>query len=363
MAYEQIKVSADGYQYEGWESVQIISELEMPWIDFTLSTTEIAEPGDWGKPGHSIFRKWNFPPGTNIEIFATGDFVIAGIVYAYMPSADPDRHMVTVNGSTKGRNWAESSVDHKTGNWENTTDAQIIQDLAKPYNARILDETKPEKVPYWQVRQGATNYAETVRLLSDFQKMLSHDKDGMVVTDGSAIPYSTVQAGIIQGENVLRMSAVLQTLGFYRTDVVGQKVVGIGEQEFNIKGTAIDPSKMADRRKRLIAQRDLTPSLAARRAEWEMMRQSGHELEATFLVPGWRDQHGQFWRPNSDVYVWAPMMQIDCVLRVKRVILSQTIAQGTVAEITLVDPRAYGGPQTACSSGAMWMIGIGGGAR
>lgn len=368
MADELVKIATGGFLYEGWETVQIISEIDVPYLDFIVETTEIGEPGEWGKPGRSKFRDWNFPPGSPIEIYANDTFVLSGAVYVYQADVSPDMHKVQVSGSTTGLDFIESSVDHPTGNFENTTDAVIIQTLATPYGQQIINDTPPESVPYWQIRQGSSNFFEITRLLQDYQKFLGSDPHGNIVVRGgkfieqdisSFTPYG-VGGAIMQGENVLSMSCRMQDYGFAIKKVLAQSVIGVDHLSLEVFGEAFDGSRRPTRRQTIIAQRDMTQPMAQRRAEWEIMRQSGDELEATFLVRGWRNTDGHFWRVNTDVYVWAPILQIDCVLRIKRVILSQSVAQGTVSQITVTNPQAYGGPQIACSSGDMWMIPVGG---
>lgn len=345
--FEQVQVIADGVLYEGWESVIITCSMEDIFSWCQLTTTEVGGLKD---PINPVFDKWNFPPGTPITILATGTPVFAGVVDLYAPVLDANQHSITVTARTYSKDFAESSVKHTTGNFEDMTDVQIVQQFAAAAGVPLTSYvSRQDLIPYWQIRQGATNYEEAMRILQQRGKMLwAPLPDGtLVITDG--LSFGTVtDSALVQGVNCIRLSARLTDQGWSLVDVIGQ---GRSAKDLQPFGVALNPFSHQpggglsapfigrSRYLRIIDQAATTGELAMRRAAWEMRRSIAGNLQATFTVPGWRTQGtaGDIWRTNHDVYCFAPALKIDCILRTLKVVLTQDAQTGTTTTITCVD--------------------------
>ena len=120
---EYITAVIGGAPYSGWSSVQVVAAINQAARTFSLLTTEIS----FG----AIASSYEFPPGTEVAIYANGDLVVQGFTNEYEPSGDARSHQIRINGRGKGQDAVDSSAEHKTGEWKDKTPAQIAQDLDK----------------------------------------------------------------------------------------------------------------------------------------------------------------------------------------------------------------------------------------
>lgn len=363
---ELIQVEADGVPYEGWEEIIVEWGMADPvFVTFQLKTTEIPtdQDKDW-----DVFSKWNFPPGTNVMVYASGDPFIQGYIHSYNPTMNKDQHSIVVTGVTYGKDFVDSSVkvDTSMGNYENMTDSQIIQSFAAAAGVSMSDYTTPIPIPNYQVKQGGTNWQESARILQNTEKtMMSILPSGDLAIVGDAPFYINTDGALIQGENILEMSANLTADQYDVIEVIGQAPEGTDDkQHLQVFGIAqnTSPFGRASRYRRIIDQMASTTIQASRRARWQLLRSYGATTQAIITVAGWRDFIGRFWAANTDVYVNAPVLKIDCMMRVYKIIFRQSIGTGTICTITLVDPTTFGGEPILglCKSDSMWVPWVGG---
>lgn len=371
MSFEHVTVIAAGAVYDDWETVIIENDVHAGYVNVLLTTTEITPIG---ASTQSAFDKWNFPPGTPIDIYAGNDLVVSAVVWQYAPSADATQHSITVYARTASYRYVNSSVDPRPsgGNFENKTVIQLIQTWAQAVGINALsfgDNT--ELVPIWQLRQGANGFEEGLRMLKPRGKMLFGLMDGSIaVSDGQAMG---VQGPIVQGENILRMSAQL-TDDFYQERIVtGQRALGV-DFENHIQPEAMTTSDLAHRRLKLITEpAAIDKELAINRADWETRREHGATVQAIITVPGWHAPSGEsyvprnvppgsnpsgtgpLWMLMADTYIFAPWLKIDCVMRCNKVVFKQSLSEGTVTELTFTDPAAYTTNSSPCNNGTMWL--------
>lgn len=360
--HEDIAVQCLGVDYTGWESVQIETSMQHMYATATLTTTEVGTIVN----GTSVFDEWNFPPGSLVEIFATGTMVFSGLVYQYIPSADAQQHSVTLVCVTRTYNFTVSSVKSDTGQYQNTTDAAIIAQWAIAHaGVQVNDISTPALVPWFQIKQGATNFSESLRLIGPAGKMLFGDAFGnLILSDGKA---SRMSGALVQGVNILSMQALLQAVNWETIEVIGQSPNGTDLNAIlQPKGIAQSFSSPPNTRYvKVIDQRVSNIMQAQARANWERNRSEGAAMRAEIVCAGWRDLDGAFWVFNQDVYVNAPWLHINCVLRAARVVFTQNLQQGTVTQLTLQDPRTVAGSgfigtsgAVPCNSGSVWDLGF-----
>jgi len=110
--YEYITVVANGAVHDGWESVQVEWTMKDPEVNCLLTTTEIGPFTE-----APVFDKWNYPPGSVIEVYATPEgsgaasLIFWGTVYSYEPKADAESHTVTLVCKTTTNAWAMAVVE------------------------------------------------------------------------------------------------------------------------------------------------------------------------------------------------------------------------------------------------------------
>lgn len=377
MSFEHVTVIAGGGMeantgavYDQWETVVIDNDVNAAYINVLLTTTEITPIG---ANTQSAFDKWNFPPGTPIEIYANGDLVVNAIVWQYAPSFDAAQHSITVYARTQSYNFVASSIDpgDTGGAYEDRTTYQLVQEWAQANKVDTINLGETKQQDYWQLRQGATGYAEALRLLKPHGQMLFGLMDGgIAVSDGKAMG---VQGPIVQGENILRAQARLTDDDFEDNIVNGQMNLGTSLSEA-LQPTARGKSALQNRRLKLITEpARIDKDRAMQRVMWEQRRALGATTEAMITVPGWHapagtsyvprnvPQGGQtsgmgpLWMLMGDTYIYSPWLKIDCVMRCSRVTFKQSLAEGSTTELTFTDPSAFDEESGTCKSGSMWL--------
>lgn len=337
MAFELVRVAADGVLYEGWETIEIRWHRSKAEIQFTLTTTEISPPGQT-----PVFDKWHFPPGTYITIYAGDDILMEAQVITYAPQADADQHSITVTGATVGWTFSTSSIDPRKfmdGRVTKVTDAELAQLFASASCNRIVDYTQPDLLPIYQIKQGATYYQELMRILQQRGKTLMGQPDGSIAVVNESSWIINSRASLVQGLNILRMSAVLDARRVMEFLVMGQNPIGTMLAQHIQPFAEFSSNPLNNCLTRVIIDQAITTAQTAlRRAQWEALRTKGANTKAIITTPGWRHQGGLFWSVNEAVYVNAPWLQIDCTMGIESIIYRQNSAVGTIAEITLIDP-------------------------
>jgi prophage tail gpP-like protein len=218
-----------------------------------------------------------------------------------------------------------------------------------------------------------------MRVLKNYGHLLHGMMDGGVsVSAGKALG---TQGPIVQGENILKMSARL-TDESADVRIHGQTPYGIDVKQ-NIQPQAMEQSFLSRNRTKIIMEPAVVDEQRAQtRARWEARRASATGLQGTVTVPGWHAPAGEsyvqrnipfgsdegsggggpLWQILADVYVLAAWLKINCTLRSARVVFKQSLAEGSVTELTLVDPASMEAPDmgisaagsTPCQNGSMW---------
>lgn len=354
-AYEHIQVIANGLIYEGWESISVMNTMHAPYVEAILTTTEKGGIKDKLNPA---FTEWHFPPGTPVQIMASGSPVLLGVVDIYEPQVDAETHSITLNIKSPAKVLPLTSVNHPTGTFEDMTDIAIAQAILGPIGLPVPLKVLavPMLVPYWMIRSGASNYQEIMRVFQQRGKMLwSSIPDGALnVSDGETSSGQVTDGAIVQGLNVVKMSARLADLQATIIEVQGQAPNG-DENVLPIFGIATNPyfGPFQMLYKRVIDQAASTYQLAQIRANYYARRMGGDRLQAQFTIPCWRtggiNGSGPFWEVNWDVHCFAPYLKIDCNLRIVKVILSQDNTSATTATVFVADASAVGGSPSECT--------------
>ena len=360
MTLEHVKIVANGRDYEEWESVRIewIVDEAADTPMATLATSEAIER-NYGQDvdPEDVFGKWNFPPGTFVTVLGNdNDLLMHGFVFAYMPAADAEQHSIQI--VIKPLTWAflNSSAYTQSMHFENLTDDIMMRMLAAPYGLSLEHLAMPSLHPWFQLKMGASNYAELMRFMQPNAKYMYTSREGaLVVSAGEPHPVVGDRGYLVQGVNILKMTAKLTDEGYWMSEVIGQNPVGTDlPTTLQPRGWSWGVGQVF---KIIPDQTATTPEKAQKLAAWVATRAFGRNVSAQITVMGWRKQDGRLWEINSDVYVYAPYLKIDCVMRVTKIVFSQAVGEGTTADLTLVDPKARGyNSFYACESGSFWRV-------
>lgn len=345
MSIEQITVVADGVEYREWEDVVVTAAFNQATRDFHLSTIEIeAEPFSVESP----FSIWNFPPGTQVEVYAGTDLLVRGYVEDYLPDGGPTSHKVQVVGRGTSSGFVDASAiyDEGGGHFENMTVLQIVQKLAEKACAVVYGEPG-HVVPSFDINPGSSAFIEALRLTQQEGMHLMGMPDGSILLFNG--PQGVHHGELRQGDGgipIKRMRAKISWANlFERFQVIGQNVSGVRPEDLQVLGEAHIPIGKCGI-KRIIDNADTDQARAQRRADWEARQAVGWSVQVNLTVPGFRDAAGLLWEPGFLAIVTAPWLKLIGVpLAIQRVDFSQSPSE-TVSNLTLVNPAALGGTDT-----------------
>ncbi len=333
MGTEFVSVAAGGGNYGGFERVEVTAAINEAARSFSLETTE--HPGEF-----------SFPPGTPIQILATGDLMVDGYVNGYNADGDADTHQISITGRGKGQDFVDCAAVHPKGYAKDKTPGQFAQELDK-FGVGVTEKVPGDPVPMQQIYQGETCLKCVERYLRPAGKTMMGRADGGIdITNAKA---ATRAAGaLVEGVNIMKWSVQLgdaERRSEYT--VKAQNRTGTRPDELRIKETANDSGVKRYRPRIIVLETDGDKARARERADHEKERCAGNSVKATITVQGWRDAGGKLWEPNSIVFVNSPiLMHIVQDMLIEKVTFSQDngdSGQGTTAKLDLVDPRAYRG--------------------
>lgn len=291
----------------------------------------------------ALSEAWGFMPGEPVSISANGQPLVAGFVDIMSPSFDKGNHHVEVSGRSKGADAVNSSVEHPSNEFVNTTPLAIMQAIDKQNVGFTTDIPQP-LVDYFRINPGESVFDAGDRLTRKYQMLLQGMPDGGIkLTTGAT---AGTNAPLIQGQNILAASAAFdQTNGHSSYTVRGQRSFGHDRKALQIKQTVKDKSVKRNRPKHIHQEGDIDDNTALKRAKHQRDRQQGESITASIKSQSWFDSDGKLWKANGLVYVYCPMLKLDMQMLIKSVNLSQ-YENGSFADISLTLPQTFGGKGT-----------------
>lgn len=322
-----VKLTINGVNWGGWKSVSISAGLERLARDFTLAIT-------WKWPGATIQR----PPeaGQKCQVWIGNDLVLTGYIFATPVQYDGNSITLAVSGRSLTADLVDCSAiteGDKKGQWRQQELSQIVTELCKPYDIKVIDQAKQEeqKKQATQAAQVAAGVAapqqkekkkdtladhtiepgESVfdsinRLLNIYREFATDDGQGrLIIAKVASAGYASTE--LVVGKNILTGGAELdfsETYSEYR-------VLAQSSKDNKVKGNSADPR--SPRKRVLIIQQNglVTSEKAEDRANWEASHRMGKALEANYTVNGWRQGTGQLWIPNTIVRVRDDLIGFD----------------------------------------------------
>ncbi len=335
---ERVTVLAGGMEYGEWESTEIAYAINQAAREFTVNGTE--------RPG-----QFRFPPGTPVAILANGTLVLDGYVNRYSPRGDMQSHTVTISGRSRSQDFVDNSAVHEPGFFENKDPAQIAAELDK-FGVGVKAEVPLEKIPYWQINQGESPWRSIDRALRPMGAVMMGLADGSIAIT-NAMAAKGHGGGLIEGLNILQFQGEITDDKMHSDYTVkGQSRLGHGVEALEPTGETYDGRVPRYRPKIIVNEGDTDKARAQTRAENEKNRSAGMSIKAVIATQGWRDDGGKIWEANHLVFVHSPrMLKIVQPMLIESVRLTQDSQSGSIATLTLVDPRAYNGQGGGGSGG------------
>ncbi|MBD9445755.1 MULTISPECIES: hypothetical protein [unclassified Rhizobium] len=281
-------------------------------------------------------------PGLSTIIKAGKDLLLTGYVRDVRPSHSADERSLTVTICSRTVDATECSVEHPTGEVLEKDLAAIAKEFDGLGIGVESDGTLPTE-PRHKLHVGETLFSTIERRARGRGILIYDTPKGKLKL--ATKPEGTHRGGLFWGVNIEQASSELTERGRYSAvKVRGQASEGTSKQQLRAETTARDVSVSRPRPLILPHEGETTVDRLKKRADWGVKRGAGFASTATITVTGWRDEGGMIWNRNWLVYVRDSWIGIEGMMVIKAVSLTQdSEGQGTVAVLSLADPRALGG--------------------
>lgn len=331
MGHEVITISAGGGSYTNHKEIQVSAAWNEAAREFEFLVA--AELG--ASATNSIFSV-----GTEITITASGDLLLVGHVETREPSFAARRAEISVSGRSKSGDLVDGSAEHDTGYFEDKDPLQIAQEISSDYGARWESDQQLKKVEQYQLTQGESCFRCVEKLTRQQGMTITGTPEGNArITKGS----NGRNGPLMEGQNILSGTAHHNGKNRYAKIVVrGQRPFGHGDDNLEIEAQLEDGSVKRHRTIIIVQDEDTTKDRAKERAKNRKNRAAGDALKATISTQGFRDDGGQLWKPGALTFVDSPFLDIAQDMLIEKIVYRQS-ESGSIATLSLVDPRAYDG--------------------
>ncbi|MFV3383124.1 phage baseplate assembly protein [Pseudomonas sp. NY15354] len=329
-----VTLRVNGLDYGGWKKVRISAGIERQARDFSLDVT-------WRWPGQ--VQEIPIRPGDRCEVLIGEDLVLTGWIDSTPVRYDAGQVNRSINGRSLTADLVDCSAINQPGQWQRQSVQQIVTALAAEYGVKVLSQVaETSKLADHSIEPGETVFESIDRLLTLSRLLSTDDTRGrlVIIRPGSA---GHAVDGLVLGENLLSGEADLDFSGvFAEYRVTGQRSgsdTAHGAAASEVSALVTDPR--ATRRRVLLIHESgqMTPELAAARANWERGNRMGKALTIKYKLQGWRQSNGALWLPNMLVRIVDPVIGIDRDMLISEI--EYSLDAGTVCNITVAPPDAF----------------------
>ena len=333
MPAEIVTVSVQGGRaWTAWESVRIKASFKEAARSFELKAA--AEGG--ARQVADVFAL--FSP---VVIKAGADLLVTGYVEKRRPSHSATSAEIAISGRSKGADAIDCSATHATGEFRNQTPLQIAQALDS-YGVGFTSDIALDPVDF-RATPGATVFRSVEPLARAQGATLTGDPDGTIRITNASGRKRKHAGGLIWGKNIKTGSADHDATGRHsQYRVVGQKGKTTGADALRLEAIARDAGVPRDRVVVVVHDDDADKARLKKRARNRRNRSAGKGLTCEITVPGWRDEKGRLWTPGWLVWTQDSFLGVCQDMLIEDVSFVQD-SGGTIAELSLVDPRAHQG--------------------
>jgi len=336
MGAEIVTIVAGAGRYTAFERVEVRASHKEAARSFTFEVA--AESG-------AAATQWTFAAGVPVSVFLNFDLVLTGYVDRYQPRlGDHNTALIHVSGRSKAQDWIDASAVHKTGRFEKKNILQIARELdIAGVGCGVGPGVVLEAIEKYQLTPGETVFNCLEKIARKQGITLAGQPDGSVL-------FATVNAGrhapVVEGINMLRGEADHNWADRHSKVIVrAQRAIGHGKDALEIEEVAEDNAVRRQRPVVIAQDDDTNKSSAKKRAKNRRDREAGNALRASVTVQGFRDSGGRLWSPGDIVPLFSPFLGVAQDMLLESANFSQSKQQGSLTQLSLVDPRAYGGKQ------------------
>ena len=344
---ETVSIAVGGAKLTGWKRVDVRQSFRQAVVSFEVHT--VAQRG----AAASAAQLALFAP---VSVYGNADAVCKGYIETRSPSFNANEETIAIHGSSKGADAVDCAAIHPTGRFEKQTPLEIAQALDK-FGIGFSSDAEMQPIPEFHLTPGETLHRTIERLCRDQGLTLAGQPDGSIKLTNAA-QAKRHAGGLVEGLNIQSGSASHGTSRRYsHVHVRGQAYDDHGPSSLELESIAQDANVPRYRPLIIVVNGNADKTRVKARAKHHRDRATGHGLRASVTVPGWRDDAGALWMPGKLAWTESAFLDIrqDMLIESVTRIQDESEGTGTLTQIELVDPRAYGGKSGGVNkSGGAW---------
>lgn len=333
MGIEYVTISVGGGSYTAFKLVEVKAAFNEASRSFRIVLA--AELG--ASATNALLNA-----GKPIKIMSNGDLMLDGFVDKKNPQIDANQAQIVVTGRSKSADLVDSSAKKEGGNFKDKDPLEIGNAVAEGISAKFTTDQQLKKIKQYQINPGESCFRLVEKMARKQGMTICGQADGNAkITKAGKERHS---GGIVEGQNMKSGSSSHDMSNRHSEIIVrGQRPFGHKKEDYlEIEAKAKD-GKVGRQRPLLIYMDEDTDKEGAKdRAKNRKDRAAGHSLTAEVEVQGFRDEGGKLWEPGHLVWMESPFLDIAQDMLIESVTWTQSEA-GSVSNLTLKDPRAYGG--------------------
>lgn len=330
----------DGQAYGGWTRIEVQRGIEQIAGGFVLQLTS-RYPG--------LETPMQLREGLSCQVKLGDDLVISGYIDDYETDDTDTSSTVRVAGRDKTGDLVDCSAIYKTGQWRGVKLAQIVTDIAFPFDIKVVvapGTNTGDVFKRFALEEGEKAFDAIDRACRLRAVLVTSTPDGNLLITAA----STVNSGValIEGVNMKKFNSKHSWKERHSEITLKGQVPGDDDENgaaaAHLKASAKDAELLRYRPLVVIAEHGTSTKSLADRAAWEVKVRMGRGKRGGCTVVGWRTgkdgQEGPLWQPNTLVQVTSERMNIDRELLIVSCSYQLT-EQGKVTDITFARPEAF----------------------
>jgi prophage tail gpP-like protein len=328
----------NGKEYQEWETVWAQERWNESFAFFRFTTAERP-------PIPTLIEDIPVAPCDSCVIKLGGVPAINGYIMQRQVAYDATRHQVMLIGKATTFWPAKSSITTEQANMDGLNIKQIADKLINPFgvNVQVIGQVDMTPFDQEQASPGQNIWEYLDKLVRHRAALLGSNSSGDLLLIGDHDFGGDVVDVLMEGVNIKKMQATISIEDMWSDiETLGQ-TAGSDQQNGpaanELKGYAKGQSCVKAQLVIPVEEPVKSEAELYQRAYFEAKWTDGTKITCLITVQGWFSKSG-LWHAGQDVSVFAPMVPVEQVLKIKTCTWTQDSENGTETVLECVNPWA-----------------------